>query len=133
MTSRANAWVLIADTSLPGLGVARELDAVIAIRGRPAMIVSDNGTDFTQHGNAALVTGTAGRMALHCAGQAAAECLHQKFQRSLRDELLNETLFSSLAHAREICRVETRLQHCPTAQRSRQYYASRLRRPQRFR
>jgi putative transposase len=29
------------------LRVARELDAVIGIRGRPAMIVSDNGTEFT--------------------------------------------------------------------------------------
>jgi putative transposase len=28
---------LVADTSLPGLRVARELDAVIAVRGRPAM------------------------------------------------------------------------------------------------
>jgi hypothetical protein len=36
-------------------------------------------------------------MALHRAGQAAAECLHREFQRSLRDELLNETLFISLA------------------------------------
>jgi putative transposase len=34
---------LAADTSLPGLRVERELDAVIAIRGGPAMIVSDNG------------------------------------------------------------------------------------------
>jgi transposase InsO family protein len=36
-----------ADTSLPGLRVARELDAVIAARGRPAMCVSDNGTELT--------------------------------------------------------------------------------------
>src|SRR6266550_4116542 len=34
---------LVADTSLPGLRVVRELDAVIAVRGRPAMCVSDNG------------------------------------------------------------------------------------------
>ena len=38
---------LVADTSLSGKRVARELDAIIAIRGRPAMIVSDNGTEFT--------------------------------------------------------------------------------------
>jgi putative transposase len=38
---------LVADTSLPGLRVARELDAVIAHRGRPALIVSDNGTELT--------------------------------------------------------------------------------------
>ena len=33
---------LVADTSLSGLRVARELDRVIAERGRPKMIVSDN-------------------------------------------------------------------------------------------
>src|SRR5882724_9982046 len=38
---------LVADTSLPGLRVARELDAVITRRGLPAMIVSDNGTELT--------------------------------------------------------------------------------------
>ena len=38
---------LAADTSLPGLRVARELDAVIALRGRPTTIVSDNGTELT--------------------------------------------------------------------------------------
>jgi len=40
---------LVADTSLSGLRVARELDALIATRGRPAMIVSDNGTEFTSN------------------------------------------------------------------------------------
>jgi putative transposase len=37
----------VADTSLPGLRVVRELDAVIARRGRPAICVSDNVTDVT--------------------------------------------------------------------------------------
>jgi putative transposase len=32
---------------LPGLRVVRELDALIEARGRPAMIVSDNGTELT--------------------------------------------------------------------------------------
>mgnify|MGYP001142480108 CR=1 FL=1 len=39
-------------------------------------------------------------MALHCARQVYAEWLHQELQRPLRDELLNETLFTSLAQAR---------------------------------
>ncbi len=39
---------LVADTSLSGLRVARELEALIATRGRPAMIVSDNGTGDCQ-------------------------------------------------------------------------------------
>jgi len=38
---------LVADTSLSGTRVGRELDAVIARRGRPMMIVSDNGTELT--------------------------------------------------------------------------------------
>ena len=38
---------LVADTSLSGLRVARELEAIIAPRGRPAMCVSDNGTELT--------------------------------------------------------------------------------------
>ena len=35
---------LVADTSLSGTKVARELDAIIAERGRPLVCVSDNGT-----------------------------------------------------------------------------------------
>jgi putative transposase len=38
---------MVADTSLPGLRVVRELEALLAGRGRPAMIVSDNGTELT--------------------------------------------------------------------------------------
>jgi len=38
---------LVADTSLSGRRVVRELDAVIARRGRPLTVVSDNGTEFT--------------------------------------------------------------------------------------
>jgi putative transposase len=38
---------LVPDGSLPGLRVARVLDAVIAARGHPAACVSDNGTELT--------------------------------------------------------------------------------------
>jgi putative transposase len=38
---------LVPDTSLPGLRVARELNTVIAARGRPTTCVSDNGTELT--------------------------------------------------------------------------------------
>src|SRR5260370_7618139 len=37
---------LVADTSLPGLRGGRELDAVIAVLGRPAISVSHNGTNL---------------------------------------------------------------------------------------
>jgi transposase InsO family protein len=38
---------LVPDTSISGARVARELDALVRIYGRPACIVSDNGTEFT--------------------------------------------------------------------------------------
>ena len=38
---------LIADTSLSGARVARELTAMVRIYGKPDCIVSDNGTEFT--------------------------------------------------------------------------------------
>jgi len=38
---------LVADTSLSGRRAARELDAIITRRGRPATCVSDNGTELT--------------------------------------------------------------------------------------
>jgi putative transposase len=41
------ALALVVDTSIGGRRVVRELDALIAARGRPATIVSDNGTELT--------------------------------------------------------------------------------------
>jgi putative transposase len=94
--------VLVADTSLPGLRVARELDAVIAIRGRPAMIVSDNGTEFTSM--AMLRWSQERQVEWHyiAPGKPQQNAFIESFNGRLRDELLNETLFSSLAHAREV-------------------------------
>jgi putative transposase len=41
------ALALVVDTSISGARVARALDALLASRGRPTMIVSDNGTELT--------------------------------------------------------------------------------------
>jgi len=40
---------LIADTSLSGGRIARKLDRIIQGRGKPKMIVSDNGSEFTSN------------------------------------------------------------------------------------
>ncbi|TBB38507.1 transposase [Rhizobium ruizarguesonis] len=40
---------LVSDTSLSDLRVARELDRIIEERGKPRMIVSDNGSEFTSN------------------------------------------------------------------------------------
>lgn len=54
---------LAADTSLSGTRVARELDRLVMERGRPKMVVSDNGSEFTS--NAILTWADQSRMALH--------------------------------------------------------------------
>jgi putative transposase len=40
---------LVADTSLSGRRVARELNVIVRQRGRPGAIVSDNGTEYTSN------------------------------------------------------------------------------------
>jgi putative transposase len=44
---REEGLALVADTSLSGGRVARELDAVIRLYGKPELVVSDNGTELT--------------------------------------------------------------------------------------
>jgi putative transposase len=92
---------LIADTSLAGVRVARELDALIARRGRPGIIVSDNGTELTSM--AILRWSQEQRIEWHyiAPGRPQQNAFIESFNGRLRDELLNETLFASLAHARE--------------------------------
>lgn len=91
---------LVADTSLPGLRVARELDAIIAQRGRPVLCVSDNGTELT--GMAMLRWCQEAHVEWHyiAPGKPTQNAFIESFNGRLRDELLNETLFVSLAHAR---------------------------------
>ncbi len=55
----------IPDTSISGKRVARELTALIARRGKPGMIVSDNGTEFTSNAILTLGKGPCHRLALH--------------------------------------------------------------------
>jgi putative transposase len=92
---------LIPDTSLPGRRVARELDGLIASRCRPAMCVSDNGTELT--GMAILRWSQETRVEWHyiAPGKPQQNAFIESFNGRLRDELLNETLFASLAHVRE--------------------------------
>ncbi len=91
----------IPDTSISGRRVARELTAVVQRRGKPGMIVSDHGTEFTCNAMLAWCRDAASyRLALHCTGKADAERLLESFNGRMRDELLNETLFFDLDHAR---------------------------------
>ena len=92
----------MADTSLSGLRVARELDAIVRRRGRPQTIVSDNGTEPTS--NAILTWADDMKIGWHyiAAGKPQQNGYNDSFNGRLRDELLNETLFRSLHHARAV-------------------------------
>ena len=94
---------LVADTSISGRRVARELDDIIRRRGRrPDTIVSDNGTELTS--NAILGWADATGVGWHyiAPGKPQQNGFIESFNGRLRDELLNETLFRSLPHARAV-------------------------------
>jgi transposase InsO family protein len=90
----------IPDTSISGRRVARELTAVIARRGKPGMIVSDHGTEFTS--NAMLAWTQDNQIAWHfiAPGKPMQNGFCESFNGRMRDELLNESLFFGLDHAR---------------------------------
>jgi putative transposase len=90
----------IADTSISGLRVAREMTELIARRGKPGMIVSDHGTEFTS--NAILAWSKDHEVDWHyiAPGKPMQNGYIESFNGRMRDELLNESLFFGLAHAR---------------------------------
>jgi transposase InsO family protein len=90
----------IPDTSISGKRVARELTAVIERRGKPGMIVSDHGTEFTS--NAILSWAGEQRVEWHyiAPGKPMQNGYIESFNGRMRDELLNETLFLDLDQAR---------------------------------
>jgi len=92
----------IPDTSISGRRVARELTMLIEARGKPGMIVSDNGTEFTS--NAILGWATDHQVEWHyiAPGKPMQNGFVESFNGRMRDELLNESLFLDLDHSRQL-------------------------------
>jgi putative transposase len=90
----------IPDPSISGRRVARELTELIARRGKPVIIVSDYGTEFTS--NAILAWSKDCQVEWHfiAPGKPMQNGFCESFNGQMRDELLNETLFFGLDHAR---------------------------------
>jgi len=90
----------IPDTSISGRRVARELTEIIARRGKPGIIVSDHGTEFTS--NAMLTWQKDHQVEWHyiAPGKPMQNGFCESFNGRMRDELLNETLFHGIDHAR---------------------------------
>ena len=91
---------LVADTSLSGARVARELTSLMGSRGKPHTVVSDNGTELTS--SAILRWSQERRVEWHyiAPGKPQQNGFIESFNGSLRDECLNEEIFDSLPDAR---------------------------------
>jgi putative transposase len=92
----------IPDTSISGRRVARELTTLIETRGKPRMIVSDHGTEFTS--NAILGWAIDHQVEWHyiAPGKPMQNGFVESFNGRMRDELLNESLFLDLDHTRKL-------------------------------
>lgn len=92
----------VVDTSISGRRVARELTALIARRGKPGLIVSDHGTEFTSNAMLAWSEETGVPWHFIAPGKPMQNGICESFNSNRRDELLNETLFFGLDHARSV-------------------------------
>ena len=90
----------IPDTSISGRRVARELTAIIERHGKPGMIVSDNGTEYTCNAMLAWCRDNAIDWHFIAPGKPMQNGFVESFNGRMRDELLNETLFFDLDDAR---------------------------------
>jgi len=95
---------LTADTSISGKRVARELDRLIERYGKPDIIVSDNGTELTS--KAMLQWAADNKVNWHyiTPGRPAENGYTESLNGKIRDECLNEHVFTSLNHAKAVLR-----------------------------
>jgi putative transposase len=93
---------VVIDTSISGRRVVRELSEMVAVRGAPKTIVSDNGTELTS--NAVLAWSGEAEIDWHytAPGKPTQNGFVESFNGRMRDELLNETLFFTIGQARAI-------------------------------
>ena len=88
------------DTSIGGQRLARELDGLIAQRGKPLTVVSDNGTEMTSRAILDWANRTGVGWHYIAPGKPQQNGFVESFIGRFRDECLNEEVFSSLAEAR---------------------------------
>ena len=96
------ALALVVDTSIGGRRMARELDALIARRGKPALIVSDNGTEMTSRAMLEWANRTGVGWHYIDPGKPQQNGFVESFNGKFRDECLNEEVFTNLAEARAV-------------------------------
>lgn len=91
---------LVADTSISGARVARELDRAIRLYDKPCTIVSDNGSELTSRAMLDWQNRTGVAWHYIAPGKPTQNAFIESFNGRLRDEMLNEEIFKTLADAR---------------------------------
>ena len=96
------AVAIVPEHTIGGDHLTRTLDGICSQRGKPAVIRSDNGPEFT--GRAMLTWAHRHGIALRLIepGKPNQNAYVESFNGRLRDECLNEHWFMSLAHARAV-------------------------------
>ena len=89
----------IPGASISSRRVARELTDLIERRGKPGLIVSDNGTELTSRAVLAWAQQSQIDWRFIAPGKPMQNGFCESFNGRTRDELLNEDLFSGLDHA----------------------------------
>ncbi len=99
------AVAIVPEHAIGGDHLTRILDGICSQRGKPTMIRSDNGAEFT--GKAMLTWAHRHGISLRLIepGKPNQNAYVESFNGRLRDECLNEHWFTSLAHARTV--IET--------------------------
>lgn len=98
------AVAVLPEHRLGGDHLVRMLEEVCAVRGKPAVIRTDNGKEFT--GRAMLTWAHRNSVALRLIepGKPNQNAYVESFNGRFRDECLNEHWFTSLQHARTVIR-----------------------------
>ena len=96
------APTIVVDQSLPGERITRELDAVVAERGAPNMIVIDNGPEFAGKALDAWAYRRGVKLHFIRPGKPTENAYIESFNGKFRDECLDEHWFVGLDHAREV-------------------------------
>lgn len=92
-----------ADTSLPALRVTRELDRIVETREAPEILRMDNGPEFISHQLQQWCENRNIKLLYIQPGKPTQNAFIERKNGSMRRELLNAYIFSSLKEVREMC------------------------------
>ena len=93
--------MLLVERSLTGVRIAEALEWLQLIRGLPNVLVCDNGPEFVSQALDQWASGRGVALDFIRPGHPVENCFIESFNGRLRDECLNERLFTSYRQARD--------------------------------